>query len=94
MGDPDPSREATADQRRAERRTASGPLRLLLAEQVVPGTSRDVSEGGVMFTTAAPLEVEVELLQDGRPVRRRGRLARVQRLNAGEWAFAVELDRD
>ncbi len=86
--------KSLADQRQVERQVVAVPLRLLLGEQELSGTTRDASAGGVMFTTDAPLEVEIELEEDGRLVRRKGRLSRVQRLNADEVAFAVEFDRE
>ncbi len=81
------------DQRRSDRAEIAIPLRLLFAEQTLVGTTRDSSTNGVMFTTDAVLRVEVEVEEGGRIVRRSGRLARVQRLNASEIAVAVEFDR-
>ena len=80
------------DQRASARRNVAVPCRLVILTPEIEGTTRDASSSGLLFTTNGELRVEVELEEDGRTVRRTGRLSRVQRLNAEESAIAVELD--
>lgn len=91
MAESDPTQHV-ADQRAAERTEVTLTVRLHLEDQEVVGTTRDASAAGVMFVSDAPLRVRVEVVEDGKLVERTGRLARVQRMNAGEVAYAVELD--
>jgi hypothetical protein len=94
MDDREPSSQELADQRAAERADLTVSLRLSLAAQELAGVTCDASRSGVMFTSGEHLRVEVEIEEDGVPVTRTGRIVRVQRVNAGEVAYAVELDAD
>jgi hypothetical protein len=89
--DPKPPTE-TADQRRAERRTGRGTVRVVVDAGDLAGAVRDASGSGVMFTTSDVLAVRIEIEVDGVVETRSGRLSRIQRLNADEIAVAVELD--
>lgn len=81
------------DRRGSDRDQVAVPLRVLFPEQAVLGITRDASPSGVMVTTDAVLRVEVELEEEGRIVRRPGRLVRVQRLDSAQIAVAIEFDR-
>lgn len=82
----------TADQRRAERAEVELSVALSVEGQSLHGRTRDLSASGVMFTAEGELRVSVELVRDGRTVRRTGRISRIQRLDASRTAFAVQFD--
>ena len=84
----------TSDQRGSKRREGRGIVRVFLDDRPLLGSVSNVSGSGVMFTTDDVLEVTVEIEEDGKTVRRTGRLSRVQRLNSDEIAVAIEFDDD
>lgn len=61
-------------------------------EQPLKGTSADVSDVGVMFVTDQPLQVKVQIEEDGRILERIGRVIRTQQLGAVSTAIAIEFE--
>lgn len=93
MTRPDPhDSTGTADLRNHERSHESGAVRLTLVGGELDARVDNLSAGGVMVVSDRSVEVEVEIERDGERVTRRGRLVRVQRLNAHETAYAIEFE--
>jgi len=81
-----------SERRRSERIESEGALRIELVTRTLVGELSNHSRGGVLFYSREPIEVDVVLHDEGGTRTRRGRLVRVQKVDAGKSAYAVELD--
>lgn len=86
------SKLPNAGRRRARRRTIDSVVSLQLVPGAVRGTSRDVSDGGMLLFSSERLPVTATFEEDGREVVLRGYLVRVQRTSQEHVAYAIEFD--
>jgi hypothetical protein len=89
---PNPDPSDAASRRRAERREAQGPLRVLIDTPAFEGTLDNLSPLGVFFFSKERVRVRVELQVDGQPRSYTGQLVRVVQMNAEQNGFAIEFD--
>jgi hypothetical protein len=52
----------------------------------------NISTSGVLFFTGADLRVSVQIVENGQPVVRSGRLVRAQRVRPEHVGWAIEFD--
>ena len=88
----DESTAQTAEQRSAERRVVEAPVRVRLKTDSFEGVSDNVSQAGIMLFTDQPLEVEVDVTENGEVTSYTGRIVRAQRMNDSNTGFAIEFD--
>jgi hypothetical protein len=82
----------TADRRRNRRLDSDVAVRMTVPATELRGRAENVSSGGVLFRTDAPLFVTVEIEEGGSRRVRTGRLVRAQRMNGRDVGWAVEFD--
>jgi hypothetical protein len=85
---------ATENRRRAERMEFAAGVRLRVDACQVEGKADNLSAVGLLFTSATPLRVVVELEAPEGTLALRGRLIRVASFGPHEHGFAVEFDAD
>jgi len=78
--------------RRAARREIDSVVRLELMPGEVRGTSRDLSDSGMLMFSGERLPVRVTFEDGGREVQVAGHLVRVQRTSQEHIAYAIEFD--
>jgi len=88
-----PNASATAAERRTDkRRRSAGKVLLRIDASELEGEMDNLSSSGVLFFTGADLRVSVQLVENGQPVVRSGRLVRAQRVRAEHVGWAIEFD--
>jgi hypothetical protein len=88
-----PHASATAAERRTDkRRRSAGKVLLRIDASELEGEMDNLSSSGVLFFTGADLRVSVQLVENGQPVVRSGRLVRAQRVRAEHVGWAIEFD--
>lgn len=88
-----PHQSVSAAERRAEkRRRSAGKVTLRIDASELEGEMDNISTSGVLFFTGADLRVSVQILENGQPVVRSGRLVRAQRVRPEHVGWAIEFD--
>jgi hypothetical protein len=80
------------NRRRSVRRALETPVELVVEAGELAGTTRDLSQNGLLLFADRRLAVEVRFELGGVVRQRRGRLARAQRFPGDAVAYSVEFD--
>ena len=89
---PDEPTTSTKDLRRSARHDFEAPVRMRFEIDSIEGVSDNISQVGLMFFTEQPLQVTVEIQEEGKARSYSGRLMRLQRLNETSTGLAIEFD--
>ena len=85
---------ARTESRESPREALETAVRVELTDTHVAGTTRNVSDNGLLMVTDESLEVSIEYLDGEQPVARRGRIVRVQGLSGSGLGIAIAFDAD
>lgn len=80
--------------RRDDRRPIDSVVRVELLPGAIEGSSRDLSNRGLLLFSSERLPVRVTFEEEGRTIEVVGRLVRVQRTSNEHVAYAIEFDRE
>ncbi|QDU68484.1 PilZ domain-containing protein [Engelhardtia mirabilis] len=78
--------------RRSARRDVNSIVQLELKPGEVRGTTRDLSDNGMLLFSGERLPVQVTFEEEGRRIQVTGHLVRVQRTSQEFIAYAIEFD--
>lgn len=81
-----------AERRISQREALRGKIRVSIETTVLEGFADNISQTGVLFFSEEPLQVTVEMDENGTQVTRQGRLVRAQRMQGNSVGWAVEFD--
>lgn len=85
---------SSSESRESPREALVTAVRVELSDTHVSGTTRNVSDNGLLLVTDEDLEVSIEYLDGEQPVSRRGRIVRVQGLSGNGLGIAIAFDAD
>lgn len=83
-----------SESRESPRQSLETAVRVELSDTHLGGTTRNVSDNGLLMVTDEELEVSIEYLDGEQPVSRRGRIVRVQGLAGNGLGIAIAFDTD
>jgi hypothetical protein len=85
--------ETEIDERRiSQRQAARSRVQVTIETDALVGYADNISQTGVLFFSESQLEVMIEMDDNGKQVKRKGRLVRAQRMQGDSTGWAVEFD--